>query len=504
MDESKRMRRTQADAERVWEMALDKPGTADQAHVRWSFRATVIIVATACVMVFYGGVPLRPFPQFTIMHATVIFMTNAVTGILLLGQFRYRRLPSYLILAAAYLFGALVAVPFLLSFPGAVVASGSVIGGMQSSIWVWHFWHILFPVLVIASLATHVGLGDSKVPSRWVITAVAAMLFIVGVLEVAVTEAVTVFHDSLPVLIDADRHPVANAFYVAGGAAGVLTFIALILAWRLARRRSILYVWLLVVLVAFLSDVAVSLGAGGRYTVGWYGGRIEAMVASSILLPVFLGEINLLYQQLAETMGKLAAANHDLLAMIREKDQVMATLRAREDEVRQLAYYDTLTNLPNRRLLYDRLHQALAQAKHFSRSLAVMFLDLDHFKEINDTLGHDVGDELLKQVAGRWSACIRSGDTLCRVGGDEFVIILTEIHQPHDAALVAEKAVELVNQPFSCLGHPIKVTTSIGIAVYPIDGPDNVQDLMKKADTAMYTAKQGGRNRYQFFAQVAG
>ncbi len=170
-----------------------------------------------------------------------------------------------------------------------------------------------------------------------------------------------------------------------------------------------------------------------------------------------------------------------------------------EAQIRQLAYFDPLTGLPNRRMLYDRLHFALAQAKRFERSLALMFLDLDYFKKINDTLGHEVGDQLLKEVAKRLESCVRSGDTVARVGGDEFIIVLTEITAPHDAAQVAQKILAAMAASIRLDGQELNVTMSVGITVYPVHGDDDVQSLMKKADMAMYEAKSAGRNTYAFF-----
>ncbi len=169
-----------------------------------------------------------------------------------------------------------------------------------------------------------------------------------------------------------------------------------------------------------------------------------------------------------------------------------------QEEIRRLAYYDTLTGLPNRRLLMDRVGHALVQARRYGRPLALMFLDLDHFKEINDTLGHDVGDALLKEVAGRLGAAVRSGDTVARQGGDEFVILLSEINAVEDAIQVADKLLAGLRDPVTLPGHVLQVSGSIGIAIYAAQGdarPD-AQDLMKKADMAMYAAKQAGRNRY--------
>jgi diguanylate cyclase (GGDEF)-like protein len=171
-----------------------------------------------------------------------------------------------------------------------------------------------------------------------------------------------------------------------------------------------------------------------------------------------------------------------------------------EAQIRQLAFYDSLTNLPNRRMLLDRLNQALGQAQRYHRALAIMFLDLDRFKNINDTLGHDVGDELLKTVAARLNASVRVGDTVSRQGGDEFVVVLAEIAHPMDAAVVAEKIIKTLAQPVVVNGIELpQVTTSIGIAVYPVAGVDDAVELMKKADLAMYAVKEAGRNGYRFF-----
>lgn len=173
--------------------------------------------------------------------------------------------------------------------------------------------------------------------------------------------------------------------------------------------------------------------------------------------------------------------------------------RHSREQIHQLAYYDVLTNLPNRRLLKDRLNQAIAQAKRYQRSVALMFLDLDNFKLVNDSLGHDIGDELLKVVAARLQACIRGMDTVCRQGGDEFIIVLSEIAHPENAAIVASKIINAINEPVSLNENDLHVTISIGIAVYPVNGTDDAKELMKKADIAMYEAKKDGRNRFSFY-----
>lgn len=173
--------------------------------------------------------------------------------------------------------------------------------------------------------------------------------------------------------------------------------------------------------------------------------------------------------------------------------------KAIEDRVHHLAHYDVLTDLPNRSLLTDRLHQALAQARREKSKLALMFLDLDNFKPVNDSLGHDMGDLLLKAVALRLEDCIkRESDTVSRVGGDEFVIILPHIEANEDAATIAEKIVNALTEPFEINHHVINISCSIGIGVYPLHGTD-VTTLMQVADNAMYEAKRAGRACFRFY-----
>lgn len=172
-----------------------------------------------------------------------------------------------------------------------------------------------------------------------------------------------------------------------------------------------------------------------------------------------------------------------------------------QDRIRHLAHHDSLTGLPNRRLLTDRMNQSLAQARRFKRSMAVVFIDLDEFKCINDTLGHDVGDGLLKVVATRLKRCVRAGDTVSRTGGDEFVIILSEIARVEDAEVVVRKVLESVAFPIRVKKYTLHITASIGISLYPADAAD-AETLMKHADVAMYNAKRTGKNRYAVYKRA--
>lgn len=171
-----------------------------------------------------------------------------------------------------------------------------------------------------------------------------------------------------------------------------------------------------------------------------------------------------------------------------------------EQRLAHLAHHDALTGLPNRTLINDRLQQAVAKARRAQSHLALMFLDLDNFKPVNDNLGHDVGDELLKMVATRLLESVRASDTVARIGGDEFVVLLQEIEKHQDATVVAEKILAALRQSFEIAGNTIHISTSIGIASYPEHGGDE-KLLLINADIAMYHAKKNGRNNFSFYVK---
>lgn len=172
-----------------------------------------------------------------------------------------------------------------------------------------------------------------------------------------------------------------------------------------------------------------------------------------------------------------------------------------EQHISHLAYHDPLTDLPNRLLLQDRLNHSLAHARRRSEMLAVVFIDLDLFKAINDTLGHTSGDELLVQVAGRLRGCIRESDTAARIGGDEFALVISEILRFEDAPRLAERVSATFNSPFRLAGQETHVSASIGISLYPTHGQD-AETLLRNADAAMYQVKKRGRNHLRFHTEL--
>ncbi len=191
-----------------------------------------------------------------------------------------------------------------------------------------------------------------------------------------------------------------------------------------------------------------------------------------------------------------AAGNLFLVGIIRD----ITARKELEESLRLEAEHDPLTGLPNRKLFYVRLGEALESANHSNKCVALFFLDLNDFKQINDTLGHRIGDLVLKMVAERLKGCLRSSDTVSRLGGDEFTVILPAIPGKAGAARVAEKILHTISQPASLDQHQISVTISIGISLYPIDTEER-ESLIQKADGAMYRAKKLGKNRYEFFSQ---
>jgi diguanylate cyclase (GGDEF)-like protein len=203
-------------------------------------------------------------------------------------------------------------------------------------------------------------------------------------------------------------------------------------------------------------------------------------------------EVQFLLEKVEERSRELMKAKEELEKEISERKSV-------EGKLAYLAHHDSLTNLPNRVLLLDRLHQVLTRLPWHKRLAAVLFLDLDHFKHINDTMGHTAGDLLLVAVSERLQTCVRSGDTIARLGGDEFAIILADIARAEDVTKVAQKIVDTMSGRFVLKDHEFFITASIGISLYPNDGSD-AETLLKNADTAMYRAKGQGRNNYQIYS----
>ncbi len=181
-----------------------------------------------------------------------------------------------------------------------------------------------------------------------------------------------------------------------------------------------------------------------------------------------------------------------------ERHRIMAELEHDREKEHRLAYFDVLTNLPNRQLFYDRLDQALSHANRYQEKVALMFIDLDGFKHVNDSMGHDIGDRLLQSAAKRLKNCLRNSDTVARLGGDEFTCILPNIEKTKDIIVVAQKVNRALAVPFKVSGFKVSISGSIGISIFP-DDTGELDELIKYSDMAMYKAKKQEMNNFQFY-----
>jgi diguanylate cyclase (GGDEF)-like protein len=235
--------------------------------------------------------------------------------------------------------------------------------------------------------------------------------------------------------------------------------------------------------------------AAGRLATGEH---VQVRVRGRDELARLANSFNEMTARLAASQASVEEYQHTLEEKVEQRTRELQTATAR---AYKLAQQDILTGLPNRVLLNQRLQQILALAKREQQQVAVLFLDFDHFKRINDTLGHDTGDQLLQQVAQRLSTTIRESDLVARLGGDEFVLVLTGLNMAqsaHELMLLVERVRATFGSPFSVNGQDLSLTVSIGVSLYPDDGLD-APSLIKQADTAMYAAKEQGRNAYRFF-----
>lgn len=235
--------------------------------------------------------------------------------------------------------------------------------------------------------------------------------------------------------------------------------------------------------------------------------KYRALLRDSILKPI--AQLNMLTGKIIETKNlnnKIPVYSKDEIgelaknfnSMLEDLSKTHTELNRQKDSLAYKAHHDALTGLPNRALFNDRLEQAISKARRNKEKIALFFIDLDHFKEINDTLGHEVGDEVLKFFASRLNASVRTEDTIARLGGDEFMVIMENLQNPEAISVVANKIVSIVKEPIVFGDQTLNLGTSIGISVYPQNG-ETSEALIKSADIAMYKAKDEGRDNYQFY-----
>jgi diguanylate cyclase (GGDEF)-like protein len=258
---------------------------------------------------------------------------------------------------------------------------------------------------------------------------------------------------------------------------------------------------------AIIAPGSVCLTAPSNIDHLWLAGIVGAVVVVLLTATLVISSCDAHFgRRAAEYARELRQANAALEAQAKElsrsnlllQKEVQEGLRS-EKQIEYLAHHDTLTGLPNRRQLSKHLAHAIRQGRRYSKQLAVLFIDLDRFKTINDTMGHEAGDVLLQDIGRRLRHCLREGNILARFGGDEFAILVQEVQEPTHLAAVAQKILSVISEPLTVHGQEFHVTASVGISTYPKDGR-NEQTLMKHADIAMYQAKEAGKNKFRFYS----
>jgi diguanylate cyclase (GGDEF)-like protein len=446
---------------------------ATPRELRWAFAIVIISVLVLAVVIPFAGVPLLKVTAFIPSYESAMAFCDLMTAVLLFGRVTRRRSLAFLALASGYLFNATIIVVHLLTFPGAFSDAGLLGANPQTTAWLYVFWHGGFPLFVLGYALLPERDGESaylRKNAGW-----AVIFSAIGVVAVvaALTLLATVGHDVLPTIIQAGNY---SLMISTGASPTILTLSALALFALLRRReRTVLDVWLMVVISIWLFDIILSaVVSSSRYDLGWYAGRSYGLVAACCLLIILLFEMNRLYDRLNAALATAQTLELDL------------TFRAEND---------SLTGLPNRALFYDRLTMAMARCRRSNNLMALLYVDIDNFKAINDNLGHAAGDELLRSFAQRLSQCVRASDTVARLGGDEFTVILENLSSRETALSVVDKLMTATRRPFGIGGNDVQARASIGIA-YFTDKEIKADALIKQADSALYRAKERGRNDY--------
>jgi diguanylate cyclase (GGDEF)-like protein len=463
-----------SDDDRVTGMAAEAgvlapvAATAREKHV--AFAVVFLSILALAAIIPFARVPLPKLAAFIPSYESALAINDLVTAVLLFGQINRRRSRAFLALACGYLFNATMIVLHALCFPCEFSATGLLGATDQTTAWLFVFWHGGFPLFVLG----YALLPVQDQPSDYLHRSGNAILFsIIGVVAAvaALTLLATAGHSLLPRIIE-------NGNFTPMILSGVspmlmvLSAAALFALWRRPERAAI-DVWLMVVMSAWLLDLTLSaVVSSSRYDLGWYVGRSYGFLAACCLLIVLLFEMNQLYRRLTEALS------------------VAQTL---QEHLTYRAENDSLTGLPNRALFYDRLETAITRCQRSKKLMALFYLDIDHFKTINDNLGHAAGDDLLRSFARRLLQCVRASDTAARLGGDEFTIILENLASREAAQGFIDKLMAALRRPYGA--DDLHATASIGI-VYFAGGEIKADGLLKRADAALYRAKHRGRNGY--------
>ena len=464
-------------ADMITEQGTLAPVSASPTEIR-----VAIVVVLLSVLALAAAVPLArlQLPQinaFIPTYESALAITDFVTALLLFGQVNRRRSRAFLALACGYLFNTAMIVLHALSFPGVFSETGLLGANNQTTAWLYVFWHGGFPLFILAYALLPAQNRASDYLHRHSGRAIALSIIAVAVVVTALTLLATIGTDLLPKIIQKGNFTLMLTSGVSPTLIGLIA-TALIALWRRPGRTA-LDVWLMVVVSAWLLDVTLSaVLSSSRYDLGWYAGRTYGFLAACYLLTVLLVEMNQLYGRLTDALA------------------VAQTL---QEHLTYRAESDLLTGLPNRALFYDRLETAIARGRRSKNLMALLYLDIDHFKGINDNLGHAAGDDLLRSFGRRLLQCVRASDTAARLGGDEFTIILENLASPEVAQGVIDKLMAALRRPYGV--NNTRATASVGVT-YFTGGDMKADALLRQADTALYRAKRNGRDGYCVYVPI--
>jgi diguanylate cyclase (GGDEF)-like protein len=455
-------------------------------------RATAFGLIGAMLCICAGTIVFAQQPGQQI-HAIVplllgsVVVTELFSAFLLLGQFARIRLSSLLLIGMAYLFPGLVAIAYILTSPGIFGPNGVLHTSGQAALYLWIAWHGIFPLFVLTAIAFDT---FARRPFSERVARIA--LYVAIVLCAAATMAAVIFliqpRGHLPYLIVGWHvgNIVTNA--VLPAICLVDCFAIGVIAFR-TRVRSVVALWLLVAVVASLLDTVMGLVCA-RYSYGWYVGNILSLVSSSVILAAFVYELTALQVRLA--------ALNDMLININEEDRRIA-----RERLTFLAFHDHLTGLENRSRWQARLGERIAEGLEKDVQFSILFIDLDHFKEINDSAGHAMGDRVLVEAARRLKETLRSGDLIARFGGDEFVIMADPRTDADGVRTLAGRLRDKIRAPFVFDEQSFHITASVGVAIFPKDGSKS-PTLLSHADAAAYQAKHAGGDCERFYTSEIG
>lgn len=450
------------------------------ARERWGATLVVIAIAAIAGWAFVNAnVALPEVKPFLPMFLTMVVLSDSLTAYLLLQRARIGGEAFSGMLASAYAFPAIIAAVQLPTFPGVFSATGLLGASSQTAVWLWTLWHAGYPLLILfALLVTRLPTQHPAHRRAQRAGRVSALRWIGPVLAAGVALVCVRQSDLLPPLIREGQY--GNLVHALGVPVIGANLIGLTAYVSVTRVRRSIDLWVAVALVAALADAFLTLHGGARYSLGWYVARLLSMVSSAVVLCMLVADITRLYEALIH-------ANQAL-----EKQ----------------AQVDGLTKLGNRQAFEERWDVECRRATREGIPLSVLMIDIDHFKQINDSYGHARGDACLVEIARVLAECVRrrAGAFVARYGGEEFIVIL-----PNTAATGAQHVAEFVRTTIERAGIPAApavggvVTASIGHATYQQDAApaqskrqpvrEDAAIVLNLADQALYAAKRGGRNR---------